>query len=239
MRAGSVHPQWHLKRDGRKIGGGPRRVEPLPFPPLGSERACRWGPRGLHCGEGTCTRVHRVDGAPACRQKVYFRTVYVTFAIPCLTFPCLYVRSSAQHGILPGPSSHFPCVSGVVGCVPNQDRKVGRQFFFTWCRSMGHTIYAVPFVWAQAMSKRLLGCQDLDLADLVNLRFRFFRPWFQAAGFHRRFLLSPVYLYMHFCYQKPQRSCGFLFFSFVRHPSQCDMQQKGKLYVWKANLSRN
>lgn len=130
MRAGSVHPQWHLKRDGRKIGGGPRRVEPLPFPPLGSERACRWGPRGLHCGEGTCTRVHRVDGAPACRQKVYFRTVYVTFATPCLTFPCLYVRSSAQHGILPGPSSHFPCVSGVVGCVPNQDRKVGRQFFF-------------------------------------------------------------------------------------------------------------
>lgn len=27
MRAGSVHPQWHLRRDGRRIGGGPRLEE--------------------------------------------------------------------------------------------------------------------------------------------------------------------------------------------------------------------
>lgn len=58
MSAGSVHHhQWHLQRDGRKIGSGTTARGALPFPPLGSERACRWSPRGLHCREGTCTQV--------------------------------------------------------------------------------------------------------------------------------------------------------------------------------------
>lgn len=54
--------------------------------------------------------------------------------------------------------------------------RLGGNFFFFWCKLMGHTIYAVPFVWAQAASKRLLGCQDSDLADLVNLQSCFFPP---------------------------------------------------------------
>lgn len=168
-----------------KLAVGPQLEEPFLFRFLALSKPADGAREGCTAEK---VPVHRYSGGRCAglSTKVHFRTVYVTFSLPCLAFPCLYARSSAQHGMPPG--HFFPHFSLCQRCrwlyaKPRQEGS--RAILFS---------YAGQLATSMGLdSDRLLGCQDSDLADLVNLQSLFFFSFMvQATGFRRGIMLSTV-----------------------------------------------
>lgn len=232
MRAGSVHPQWHSRRDGRKISGGPWLEEPFLFRFLALS-----GP---------------VDGA---------REGCTAEKVPVRKFKSRQCASLSSTGILShSVRDLFYTLSDVslsicaLFCTARDTTWASFSFFLCqrcrWlCARPGQEGWEAIFFLVQVNGPH-------HLRGSVRMGSSSERATVGLSGFRScRTRQSPIPFFPSMvpsCWVSPKISAlpclsihapllpkiaaivwFSLCFSFVRHPSQCDMQQKGKLYVWR------